>query len=301
MPFQTPRGAQSPVRRWRGAVRADAPAGLWWHCRQAPTVDVPPRRADARLDQDQALGRRGVPHRRLVSATPPAWMGAARRRDRRARRAWIPRQGRVRHHARCPSRVGGAASIARPSHLAIQPTRPRAGCLKGAFIPIGGLTSAFPHQGSLRNGGPGFGVARQCSGNRCLARWTVWILKGAHIPIGGLTSGLPHQGSLGRGDYGVRCGPTMFRKQVSLPVDSLDPPSWPPRQRRSSELEKRPRHGPDPRFLCPTGFCYEAPRACIGRSDRRLAVRHGLPVRRRDGLLGFAAHGPGPPLDGAET
>jgi hypothetical protein len=45
---------------------------------------------------------------------------------------------------------------------------------------------------------------------------------------------------------------TMLTKQVSLPVDSLDPPSWPPRPSRSSELEERPRHGPDPRFLCPT-------------------------------------------------
>jgi ATP dependent DNA ligase C terminal region len=31
-------------------------------------VDVPPRRADARLDQDQALGRAGVRDRRVVSA-----------------------------------------------------------------------------------------------------------------------------------------------------------------------------------------------------------------------------------------
>jgi hypothetical protein len=36
---------------------------------------------------------------------------------------------------------------------------------------------------------------------------------------------------------------TMLTKQVSLPVDSLDPPSWPPRPSRWSELEERPRHG----------------------------------------------------------
>jgi hypothetical protein len=42
---------------------------------------------------------------------------------------------------------------------------------------------------------------------------------------------------------GGRCRLTMFTKQVSRPVDSLDPPSWPPRLSRSSELEE---------FLCPT-------------------------------------------------
>ncbi len=51
----------------------------------------------------------------------------------------------------------------------------------------------------------------------------------------------------------TRYGPTMFTKQVSRPVDRLDPSSWPPRRSRSSELEERPAHGPDPRFLCPTG------------------------------------------------
>jgi hypothetical protein len=50
----------------------------------------------------------------------------------------------------------------------------------------------------------GFGVARQCSRNRCLARWTLWIL---------------HRG--------------RRAEQVE------------------SELEERPGHGPDPRFLCP--------------------------------------------------
>jgi hypothetical protein len=42
--------------------------------------------------------------------------------------------------------------------------------------------------------------------------------------------------------------PIMFTKQVSGPVDSLDPPSWPRRRNTSSELEERPAHGPNPRF-----------------------------------------------------
>ncbi len=44
---------------------------------------------------------------------------------------------------------------------------------------------------------------------------------------------------------------TMFTKQVSRPEDSLDPRSWPRRQSRSSELEEKPGHGPDPKFSCP--------------------------------------------------
>jgi hypothetical protein len=48
--------------------------------------------------------------------------------------------------------------------------------------------------------------------------------------------------------HGLRYRPTMFTKQVSGPVDSLDPPSWPRRRSRSSELEERPAHGPNPRF-----------------------------------------------------
>ncbi len=46
---------------------------------------------------------------------------------------------------------------------------------------------------------------------------------------------------------------TMFTKQVSRRVDSPDPPSWPRRRSRSSQLEQRPGHRPDPRFLCPSG------------------------------------------------
>jgi hypothetical protein len=51
--------------------------------------------------------------------------------------------------------------------------------------------------------------------------------------------------------HGGQCRPTMFKKQVSRPVDSLDPPSWPPRLRGSSEPEERPGHPPDPRFYRP--------------------------------------------------
>jgi hypothetical protein len=58
----------------------------------------------------------------------------------------------------------------------------------------------------------------------------------------------------GSSRHGGRYRPAMFRKQVSRPVDSLDPPSWPPRRNRSSELEERPGHGSNPRFLCPTGM-----------------------------------------------
>jgi hypothetical protein len=37
------------------------------------------------------------------------------------------------------------------------------------------------------------------------------------------------------------------------PGGRSDPPSRPPRWSRSSELEEGPGHGPDPRFLCPSG------------------------------------------------
>ena len=47
---------------------------------------------------------------------------------------------------------------------------------------------------------------------------------------------------------------TMFTKQVSRSLDSLDSPSWPPRRSKSSELEERPGHGTDPRFLCPSRY-----------------------------------------------
>jgi hypothetical protein len=51
---------------------------------------------------------------------------------------------------------------------------------------------------------------------------TIRSMKGAFIPIGGF-SGFPHQGSLGKGGHGVRCGPTMFTKQVSRSGGGLDP------------------------------------------------------------------------------
>jgi len=41
-----------------------------------------------------------------------------------------------------------------------------------------------------------------------------------------------------------------------LAPDSPDPPSRPRRRSRSIELEERPGHGLDPRFLCPTGSTF---------------------------------------------
>jgi hypothetical protein len=52
---------------------------------------------------------------------------------------------------------------------------------------------------------------------------------------------------LGMG-HGGRYGQTMFTKQVSGLVDSLDPPIVPRRRSRSSELEERPAPGPNPSF-----------------------------------------------------
>jgi hypothetical protein len=65
-------------------------------------------------------------------------------------------------------------------------------------------------------------------------------LKGAFIPIGSMTSGfpsrlmrlpaVPHDAAMHsihpEMGHGLRCPRTMFTKQVSRPVDSLDPPSW---------------------------------------------------------------------------
>src|SRR6266508_6098473 len=65
----------------------------------------------------------------------------------------------------------------------------------------------------------GGGMARQCSRNRCLAGWTVWI-----------------------------------------------PPSWPRRRSRSSELEERPPHGPNPSFCALRGFKRGAVEICFDHS-----------------------------------
>ena len=53
--------------------------------------------------------------------------------------------------------------------------------------------------------------------------------------------------------HGGRCRPPMFTKQVSRRVDGLDPPSWYPRPSRSSQLEQRPAHGPNPSFCALQG------------------------------------------------
>jgi hypothetical protein len=88
-------------------------------------------------------------------------------------------------------------------------------------------------------------------------------LKGAFLPIGGLTSGFPHQGSLGSGGHGVPCGPTMFTKQVSGPVEKSGSPIVVAEAQQVDELEERPGHAPDPRFPCPTGCQAD------GAEDRR--------------------------------
>jgi hypothetical protein len=54
---------------------------------------------------------------------------------------------------------------------------------------------------------------------------------------------------------------------VSRPVDGLEPAWWPPRRSRSSELEERPGHGPNPRFLCPSA---RSPVASPESNQRRL-------------------------------
>jgi transposase-like protein len=80
-------------------------------------------------------------------------------------------------------------------------------------------------------------------------------LRGALIAIGGLTSGFPLQGSFGGGRQRGCVEPDNIEKTGGLVRgDSLDSPSWPPGPSKSSELQERPGHGPDPRFLCPTGL-----------------------------------------------
>jgi hypothetical protein len=69
--------------------------------------------------------------------------------------------------------------------------------------------------------------------------------------------------------------PAMFPKQVSRLVDSPDPPSWPRRRSRSSQLEQRPGHGSDPRFLCPTAF---------SQVNEAKEPPLGGPFRRGDGI-----------------
>jgi hypothetical protein len=72
---------------------------------------------------------------------------------------------------------------------------------------------------------------------------TITGLWGAETPIRGLTrrfrssdlTAVRHAASKSHGCHSPR---TMFTKQVSRPVDSLDPPSWLRRRRRSSDSKK---------------------------------------------------------------
>jgi hypothetical protein len=54
--------------------------------------------------------------------------------------------------------------------------------------------------------------------------------------------------------HGGRCRRTMFTKRC-LAGWTVWIQSWPRRRSGSSELEERPGHAPDPRFLCPTSVC----------------------------------------------
>jgi hypothetical protein len=47
------------------------------------------------------------------------------------------------------------------------------------------------------------------------------------------------------------CGLTMFTKEVSRPVESLDPPIVATEAEQVERTREGPGHGPDPRFLCP--------------------------------------------------
>ena len=40
-------------------------------------------------------------------------------------------------------------------------------------------------------------------------------------------------------NHGVRCGQTMFMKQVSRPVDGLDPLSWPPEAEKVERTRRK--------------------------------------------------------------
>jgi hypothetical protein len=52
---------------------------------------------------------------------------------------------------------------------------------------------------------------------------------------------------------GAGVAPQCSRNRCLPRAHGLILPSWPPRWSRSSELEEGPGHGPDPRFLCPSG------------------------------------------------
>jgi hypothetical protein len=55
-------------------------------------------------------------------------------------------------------------------------------------------------------------------------------------------------------NHGVRCRPTTFTKQVSRPVDGLDPPSTPPRPRRVERTRRETWSRARSDVLCRTGW-----------------------------------------------
>jgi hypothetical protein len=78
-----------------------------------------------------------------------------------------------------------------------------------------------------------------------------------------------------------------FTKQVSRPGGQSGSPIVAARRRRSSELEERPSHEPDPRFLCPTRCApaLRGERALFPSAEERADV--GSFVRHRGvGTLG---------------
>ena len=76
---------------------------------------------------------------------------------------------------------------------------------------------------------------------------------------------------------GVGVAENVHETGVSPGGRSGSPQSWPPRRSRSSELEEGPGHGPDPRFLCPTGLADRrrppgrSGTNCYGKSERGLS------------------------------
>jgi hypothetical protein len=51
---------------------------------------------------------------------------------------------------------------------------------------------------------------------------------------------------------GAGCRRTMFTKQVSRPVDGLDPPIEAAEAEQIERTRGKTCHGPDPSYVCPT-------------------------------------------------
>ena len=75
-----------------------------------------------------------------------------------------------------------------------------------------------------------------------------------------------------RGGHGVQCGPTMFTKQMSRPVESLDPPSWPP----EAEQIERTRRKTWSRARSEVFVPYGPPEMSDTAADRRRVAGCGI-------------------------